>query len=58
MIFQEWTGDTSLLDDQDEWHTSFIMPDNDVYFYAHQDTVGPLNFDYEIIQGVENTKNV
>lgn len=58
MTFHQWTGDTSLLNDPAEWHTSFIMPDNDVSFYAHQDSVGTLDFDYEIIQGVDNPKNV
>ena len=58
MTFQEWTGDTSLLDDPKEWHTKFIMPDNDVHFYALHDSTGPIEFEYEVIQGVENLKNV
>ena len=58
MTFQNWTGDTSLLADTREWHTRFIMPDNDVYFYAQQDSTGPIAFEYEVIQGVENLKNV
>ena len=56
--FQAWTGDTSLLFDPSEWHTTFTMPDGDVQLFAHQETVGPLIFDYELIQGVENPKNV
>ena len=58
MTFQEWTGDTSLLVDTEEWHTTFIMPNNDVNFYALQDSTGPIDFEYEIIQGPENPKNV
>ena len=58
MTFQEWTGDTSLLADTEEWHTTFIMPNNDVHFYALQDSTGPIDFEYEIIQGPENPKNV
>ena len=56
--FQDWTGDTSLLADPGEWHTKFIMPNNDVHFYAQQDSTGPIEFEYETIQGVENLKNV
>ena len=58
MTFQKWTGDTSLLADTEEWHTTFIMPNNDVHFYALQDSTGPIDIEYEIIQGPENTKNV
>ena len=58
MTFQGWIGDTSLLADTEEWHTTFIMPDNDVYFYALQDSTGLIDFEYEIIQGAENQKNV
>jgi len=58
MTFQEWTGDTFLLADTEEWHTTFIMPNNDVHFYALQDSTGPIDFEYEIIQGPENPKNV
>ena len=58
MTFQEWTGDTSLLADPQEWHTTFIMQDNDVNFYAQQDSTGPIDFEYEIIQGAENPKNI
>ena len=58
MTFQGWNGDTSLLADSREWHTTFIMPDNDVYFYAQQDSTGPIDFEYEVIQGAENQKNV
>ncbi|MDP6167556.1 MAG: hypothetical protein QGF54_02435, partial [Candidatus Marinimicrobia bacterium] len=58
MTFQEWTGDTSLLADTEEWHTTFIMPNNDVHFYALQEPTGTIYFEYEIIQGPENPKNV
>ncbi len=58
MTFQEWTGDTSLLNDFNEWHTSFIMPDSDVHFYSQHDSVELLDFEYETITGVENPKNV
>ncbi|MDP6614547.1 MAG: hypothetical protein QF835_05955, partial [Candidatus Marinimicrobia bacterium] len=58
MTFQEWTGDTSLLVDTEEWHTTFIMPNNDVNFYALQEPTGTIYFEYEIIQGPENPKNV
>jgi len=58
MTFQRWTGDTLLVADPNEWHTTFIMPDNDVYFYAQQDSTGPIGFEYETIQGLENPKNV
>ena len=58
MTFQGWNGDTSLLADSREWHTTFIMPDNNVHFYALQDSTGPIDFDHEVIQGAENQKNV
>ena len=58
MTFQGWNGDTSLLADSREWHTTFIMPENNVHFYALQDSTGPIDFDHEVIQGAENQKNV
>ena len=58
MTFKGWNGDTSLLDDPKEWHTRFLMPNNDVQFYALDDSTGPIEFEYEMIQGAENFKNV
>jgi len=56
--FQFWSGDTSVLNDPLEWHSSFIMPDVDVQFIANIEQVELLSFDYEVIQGVNNPKNV
>ena len=58
MTFNGWNGDTSLLDDPKEWHTKFLMPNNDVQFYSLDDSTGSIEFEDELIQGVENLKNV
>ena len=58
MVFHNWVGDTSLLLDPKEWHTTFIMQEEEISLTALQQTVNTLEFNYEIIQGVENPKNV
>ena len=58
MVFHHWDGDTSLLLNPDEWHTIFILSEHYLTFSAVQSTVDTLPFIYEVIQGVDNRKNV
>jgi len=58
MVFDQWTGDTTLLENTNEWHTILVMPNYDLEFHAVQETVGEIDFVYESIPGVENPKNV
>ncbi len=56
-VFINWTGDSSLLFHANEWHTSFVMPANDVSFQANYETIsGSLSF--ESIMGADTLKPV
>ncbi|MCH8010385.1 MAG: hypothetical protein IIA61_00290 [Candidatus Marinimicrobia bacterium] len=58
MVFHHWAGDTSILLDPEEWNTTFILSEHDLTFFAVQSTVDTLTYIYEVIQGVDNPKNV
>ena len=54
--FSTWTGDTNIPGFIDEWHTSFVMPAQDINLQAQFTTVGSLVFEY--IQCSETIKPV
>jgi hypothetical protein len=58
MVFEQWAGDTTFLENSKEWHDIFVMPNYDLEYQAVQENVGEIEFVYESIQGVEYPKNV
>lgn len=56
--FDYWSGDVSLLESDKEWHTTFIMPSNNVSLTAHIRTMPTYQIYYEQIMGKNNLKNV
>lgn len=57
-LFDQWTGDASLLNAPHEWHTWFIMPKRNVSLTATLKTIPALNLHYEMIRGRDNPKPV
>jgi hypothetical protein len=57
-IFNKWSGDISLLNAADEWHTWFIMPGKNVSFTGSLENVIPFTLKYEQIKGRDRLKPV
>lgn len=57
-IFDQWSGDISLLNGPEEWHTWFIMPDKNVSFSGSIKTINSFNLKYETIKGRDRQKPV
>jgi hypothetical protein len=57
-IFNKWSGDISLLNAADEWHTWFIMPSKNVSFTGSLENVIPFTLKYEQIKGRDRLKPV
>ncbi|HSV11015.1 MAG TPA: hypothetical protein VLI68_09615, partial [Hanamia sp.] len=57
-IFNKWSGDISLLNAADEWHTWFIMPGKNVRFTGSLENVIPFTLKYEQIKGRDRLKPV
>src|SRR6185312_11877170 len=53
-IFNKWSGDISLLNAPDEWHTWFIMADKNVSFTASLQNTTPFTLKYEQIKDLVN----
>ncbi len=56
--FGEWTGDISFLDRPKEWHTTMIMPNQNISVTAVVDDMPTYAITYEVIEGFNNPKNV
>ena len=56
--FGEWTGDISFLDRPKEWHTTMIMPDQNVSVEAVIDDMPAYAITFEVMAGLNNPKNV
>jgi hypothetical protein len=56
--FTEWTGDTQYLERPKEWHTTLIMPNQNVNVTSVIATIPSYNINYEQIMGANNLKNV
>lgn len=57
-LFDRWTGDVSLLNAQDEWHSWFIMPSKAVTFTAQIKDVPAFTLKFESIRGKSRLKPV
>ena len=57
-IFDKWSGDVSILNAPDEWHTWFIMPDRNVTLSGSVKNITPFTLQYEQIMGRDRLKPV
>jgi len=58
MVFDTWTGYSTLLQNSGEWHNSFVMPAQDLTLTASQKSLAPFTLTYEKIRGMNIQKNV
>ena len=56
--FEKWTGDTLFLEGSREWHTTLIMPNQNVAITAVINSMPTYSITYEQIMGVNNLKKV
>jgi hypothetical protein len=56
--FDKWSGDISLLNAFEEWHTWFIMPNRNVSFAGSVKTITPVALNFEQIRGRDRMKPV
>ena len=56
--FDKWSGDVSLLQAFEEWHTWFIMPNRNVSFSGSLKTITPVTLNFEMIRGRDRMKPV
>ena len=57
-LFDKWSGDVSLLNAFEEWHTWFIMPNRNVSFTGSLKTITPVSLNVEMIRGRDRMKPV
>lgn len=57
-LFGKWSGDVSLLQAPDEWHTWFIMPGKNVTVTGSIETIANFTLQYEQIKGRDRLKPV
>lgn len=57
-VFDKWTGDVQFLEYADEWHTTVIMPAQNVSFAGHTRTIGSFAINHESIRGRDTLKEV
>lgn len=57
-LFDKWSGDISLLNASEEWHTWFIMPNRAVSFTGSLKTITPVTLQFEQIRGRDRLKPV
>ncbi len=56
--FDKWSGDVSLLNAFEEWHSWFIMPNRNVSFTGSLRTITPVTLNFEMIRGRDRMKPV
>lgn len=57
-IYDKWTGDTSFLAMPDEWHTTLVMPAQNISLTANFTSVQPYSLTLDTIQGKNIPKPV
>lgn len=56
--FAEWTGDIQYLERPNEWHTTLIMPNQNISVTSVISNIPAYTINYEQIMGVNNLKKV
>ncbi len=57
-VFDKWTDDVSHLESNDEWHTTLIMPSQNVSVTANFRNIGSYTINHESIMGRDTLKEV
>jgi len=57
-LFDKWTGDISLLNAPNEWHTWFIMPGNNINITGALKNITAFTLQFEQIRGRDRLKPV
>ena len=57
-VFDKWTGDVQFLEYADEWHTTVIMPSQNVSVTGYTRTIGSFTINHESIRGRDTLKEV
>lgn len=57
-LFNKWTGDISLLNAPDEWHTWFVMPNKNINVTGSVENIPAFTLQYELIMGRDRLKPV
>jgi hypothetical protein len=57
-LFDKWSGDVSVLNAFEEWHTWFVMPNRNVSFTGSLKTIAPVTLNFEMIRGRDRMKPV
>lgn len=57
-VFDKWTGDVQFLEHADEWHTTVIMPSQNVSVTGHTRVIGSFTIHHESIRGRDTLKEV
>jgi len=57
-VFGQWDGDTQFLEGQKEWHTTLIMPNQNLTVTAVINNMPTYSITHEQIMGINNLKNV
>lgn len=56
--FSHWTGDFQYLKSPNEWHTTLVMPDHDIFIISEISNMPAYAINYEQIMGANTLKNV
>ncbi len=56
--FGQWTGDVQFLENQQEWHTTLVMPNQNIQVEAQINAMPAYQISYEQIMGKNNLKKV
>jgi hypothetical protein len=56
--FGQWTGDVQFLENQREWHTTLVMPSQNIQVEAQINLMPAYQISYELIMGKNNLKKV
>ena len=58
-IFDRWTGETSTMESIDEWHTTLVMPDEDITIRSvNRDMPDDAGYTEDFIMGRDTIKRV
>lgn len=55
-MFDRWTGDVATVEAIQEWHTTIIVPNNNVTITSNVDSVGPLALNMTQMNGLNHSK--
>jgi hypothetical protein len=57
-VFDKWTGDVSFLESKDEWHTTVVMPSQNISVTSNFKSVPAYTIQHESLPGRDTLKEV